>query len=305
MMSKDSKIGVGHTINVLDKGYVKFVDSMGTDLSPIESARMSTDNPTGMDEVKDDKLREFLWKNNHTSPFESLILTVEMKLPIVVLRELDRHRSIDIDNTVIDTQSDFRKYNSRNEFSGRYAEMPNEYYIPNMDRVQAQSTTNKQGSSNGLSESVQSHFIAYSEGIADESYRSYTQFLEKGLAREVARFNLPLSQYTKVRVSANFVNWAKTLKLRLAEDAQWEIRQYAHAIADIIKELWPKTYQVFEKYSIDTVVFTKDEAKVLHIFMADILIRNVDDIERIKGFVKDKLGDAGSKLFFKKIGYQL
>jgi thymidylate synthase (FAD) len=149
----------GYTTLVLDKGYVKLVDYMGNDLSPIESARMSTDNPTGVDERKDDKLREFLWKNNHSSPFESLILTVEMKLPIFVLREFDRHRSIDIDNTVIEGQSDFRKYNSRNEFSGRYAEMPAECYVPDRSRLQPQSSANKQGSSGELNESVKNIFL--------------------------------------------------------------------------------------------------------------------------------------------------
>lgn len=295
----------GYTVNVLDKGYVKYVDSMGNDLSPIESARMSTDNPTGVDEIKDDKLREFLWKNQHTSPFESLILTIEAKLPIFVLREFDRHRSVDIDNTVIDTQDDFRKYNSRNEFSGRYAEMPNEYYVPTVDRVQGQSSINKQGSEGKVEDSSQEQFITEIKEYCDLAYKDYKDHLSWGIAREVARISLPLNQYTKVRVTANFTNWAKFLKLRLDEAAQWEIRQYAHAISEIIKELWPKTYKVFEKYSIDAVVFTKEEAKVLHIFMADILIRNVDDIERIKGFVKDMLGDAGSKLFFKKIGYSI
>lgn len=295
----------GYTINVLDKGYVKLVDYMGNDLSPIESARMSTDNPTGVDELKDDKLREFLWKNYHTSPFESLILTVEIKLPIFVLRDMDRHRSVDIDNTVIDTQSDFRKYNSRNEFSGRYSVMPNEYYEPDRDRIRAQSTLNKQGSGVLLDEDVRKGFEEYTSGTSQMLHDEYSKYIDLDVARELARINLPLSQYTKIRITANFTNWAKMLKLRLDEAAQWEIRQYAHAIANIIKELWPKTYQVFEKYSVDTVVFTKDEARMLHIFMADILIRNVDDIERIKGFVKDNLGEAGSKLFFKKIGYSI
>lgn len=295
----------GYTINVLDKGYVKYVDSMGDDLSPIESARMSTDNPTGLDESKDDKLREFLWKNNHSSPFESLILTVELKLPIFVVRDLDRHRSIDIDNTVIDTQSEFRKYNSRNEFSGRYSVMPNEYYVPDEDRVRAQSTLNKQGSSSLLPEDIRKNFSNYATSCSERLYNEYAVHIEQDIAKELARINLPLSQYSKLRITANFTNWAKFLRLRLDEAAQWEIRQYAHAIADIIKELWPKTYKVFEKYSIDTVVFTKEEARMLHIFMADILIRNVDDIERIKGFVKDNLGEAGSKLFFKKIGYSI
>lgn len=251
------------------------------------------------------KQSDFAFICGNSSPFESLVLTVEMKLPIFVLREFDRHRTIDVDNTIIDTQHDFRKHNSRNEFSGRYAEMPQEYYLPSRERLQLQSGINKQGSENELSESFKNIVLDDFQNSAERVYTDYKDALGFGLAREIARINLPLSQYTKVRISANFVNWAKMLKLRLDEAAQWEIRQYAHAIANIIKELWPKTYKVFEKYSIDAVVFTKDEAKMLHIFMADILIRNVDDIERIKGFVKDNLGEAGSKLFFKKIGYSI
>ena len=122
---------------VLDKGYVKYVRHMGDDLSPVEDARMSTNNPTGVDIAKDDKLREFLWKNQHTSPFEGCVLTVEMKIPLFTLHQLDRHRTLDI-NGFEETYDDFRKYTSRNEFSGRYAEFPDEFYIPSLKRLGGQ-----------------------------------------------------------------------------------------------------------------------------------------------------------------------
>lgn len=115
-------------INVLDHGFVRLVDSMGSDLSIIRSARVSYDAEwrTGEDEGKDEKLIRYLWKNNHVSPFESVTFTFEIAGPIFVIRQWQRHRW------------------SYNEVSARYSELPEEFYVPEPRHITTQSSNNKQ-----------------------------------------------------------------------------------------------------------------------------------------------------------------
>lgn len=230
-------------IQVLDKGYVKYIRHMGDDNSPVEDARMSTGNPTGVDIVKDDKLRSYLWKHQHTTTYEGCVLTLELKLPLFILHQLDRHRTLDIEG--IETYDSFRQYTSRNEFSGRYAEFADEFYIPDIERIKSQDTKNKQGSDGELSVEVRSNFIQNLEHYCDLAFWGYKNTLEQGISREIARMLVPNNVYTKIRVTANLLNWFKFLKLRLDEHAQWEVRMYAQAIEEIIKEIWPKCHEVF------------------------------------------------------------
>ena len=130
--------------------YVELVDCMGSDLSPLENARLSTGNATGVDVAKDDGLRDRLWRDKHTSPWEACVAAVELVVPMAVLRQLDRHRTVDVSNTVIEEYDDFRKYTSRNEFSARYSEMPDLYYLPGEERFKPKGTANKQGSEGEL-----------------------------------------------------------------------------------------------------------------------------------------------------------
>lgn len=233
--------------SVLDHGYVKHVDHMGDDLTPLEYARMSTDNPTGVDEEKDDRLRGRLWNLKHTSPFEGPVLCVELMVPLFVLRQIDRHRTVDISNPEVDIlfsdYDDFRKWTSRNEFSARYSIMPEAYYIPSIERLRAsgKSVTNKQGSGGSISEAearvmqdtIRIHSMA--------ARKAYEDLLEMGMASELARAVLPTNQYTKIRLQANMLHWYKFLRLRLPEEAQWETRQYAEIIAAMMEEIWPRS----------------------------------------------------------------
>lgn len=235
------------TIPRLDKGYVKYVRHMGDDNSPVEDARMSTGTLTGVDVVKDDKLREYLWKNNHTSPFEGCSLTVELKIPLFVLHQLDRHRTLDIE--AIETYDEFRKFTSRNEFSGRYAEFSDQFYVPSYDRIGGQDFLNKQGTSGTLPE-----FVAVNVGTGidqhnKQSYEGYQAALAMGVSKELARLLLPNTIYTKIRITSNLLNWFKFLRLRLEAHAQWEVRTYAEGIEQIIVNLWPKCHFLFDKYT--------------------------------------------------------
>lgn len=234
-------------IKVLDKGYVKYVRSMGDDLSPLEDARMSTNNPTGVDEVKDDRLREHLWKNQHTSSFEGCVITLEIKIPLHILHQLDRHRTTDIG--AIETYDGFRKYTSRNEFSGRYAVLPEEFYIDDEASIKAQDTINKQGSKGELSSVVKNRFIENVKAHSKAGFELYNQALQDGISREKARVLVSPNVYTKIRITANLVNWFKFLVLRLDKHAQFEIQEYARAIDAIINQYWPKCSAVFHKYN--------------------------------------------------------
>lgn len=238
-------------ISVLDHGYVKYVRHMGDDLSPLEDARMSTRNPTGVDEAKDEGLRSRLWRDAHTSPFESNILCVELRVPIFVLRQIDRHRTVDISNPELDFYvSDydaFRKFTSRNEFSARYSVMPDLFYLPELERVQLKGTINKQGSEGLAPEEVRREFVENMDEHNRRSRELYEKYVGQGVATELARGFLPPTQYTDIRLQACLLNWYKFFLRRCDSHAQWEVQQYANPIASIAMTLWPRCWSVYEK----------------------------------------------------------
>lgn len=219
--------------DVLDHGYVRLVETWGSDERIIEAARMSTGKGFqgwGTPEKPgDEKLLAFLWNNKHTSPFEQAGFSIEVQAPLMVFREWHRHRT-----------------QSYNEFSGRYAQMPDVHYLPDPERIKAQSKKNKQGT--GTDELPPEIVAEFLERIATEQrmiYATYEWALSKGIAREVARINTPISRYSKMVASANLLNWLKFLSLRLPENAQWEIRQYANEVAKIVAEKFPRTWTLF------------------------------------------------------------
>jgi thymidylate synthase (FAD) len=238
----------GHTINVLDKGYVQYIDSMGDDTYPVRAARMSTSgsfvswepyegHPRG-----DQGILEYLYKNQHNTPFEMGDLILEVKAPIFVFRQWQRHRT-----------------QSFNEFSARYSFMPDEHYVPALDRVKGSSASNKQGSGEPLTEGLSADFIEAVRNEQADVYQTYESWSQTGVANELSRINTPVSRYSKMWAKANLRNWLAFETLRLAPDAQWEVQEYAKAVADIIKALWPRCYGLFEKYTLEARSFTKAE----------------------------------------------
>lgn len=258
-------------IKVLDKGYVKYISHMGDDNTPLEFARMSTGNETGVDTVKDDRLREYLWKNSHVSPFESCVLTVEMKLPLFVLRQLDRHRTLGVEETYIESYDTFRKYSSRNEFSGRYAEFEDEFYIPDLDRIKGQDKINKQGSEGELSNQLKKEFRENLECYNQNTFKEYEIQLDGGTSKELSRLFIMQNVYTKIRITASLLNWFNFLRLRLDEHAQWEVRQYAEAIANIIKDRWPKCYNLFNKHTLSSIIILSTEFNLVKVLINKLL----------------------------------
>lgn len=239
-------------IPLLDHGYLKYIVHMGDDLTPLEAARMSTGNPTGTDAAKDAATRDYLWRHAHATPFEMAVLQIEVQCPLFVRSEWHRHRT-----------------QSYNEASGRYMEMPDIQYLPLFERLQPQSMTNKQGSEGELSEDLRTEILTRMEAEQRHVRANYEWYLEQGLSREVARINMPLSQYTRFRAQANLRNWLHFLNLRMAPNAQHEIRVYANALATIIQRLWPETYAVFEEHTLRATSFSRKEREIL----TDVLAR--------------------------------
>lgn len=276
----------GHEIKVLDHGYVRLVDYMGNDEAIIEAARMSTGRGfTGWDMNKecsrcglrfpktqtvigypctdagvasmehdwkdipgDSKLLAFLYANKHMTPFEcGGELMIEVQAPIMVFREWHRHRT-----------------QSYNEFSARYAQMPNLHYLPAPERVQKQSTTNKQGSAEGLPLDRADIVVHEMELQQQLIYETYDELVKEGVAKEVARLNTPVSRYSKMRAKTDLRNWLAFLTLRMAPNAQWEIRQYANAVATIVKAVWPRTFALFEEHDLHGVHLSRKEAQTIH-----------------------------------------
>ena len=221
-------------MRILDHGYVLAIDIWGSDEDIISAARMSTNKGFlgwGTEENPgDEKLLKYLWTNKHYTPFEMAGLTIEVKAPIFVFREWHRHRT-----------------QSYNEMSARYVPLPDENYIPTFERCLSVSTTNKQASA--ISDCVNSEHIGSWLIKLDAFYKIaqelYQNGLSAGIPKEIARIVLPVGRYSRMRASANLRNWLAFTTLRSDEHAQWEIRQYSHAVEEIIKSQFPRTYEIY------------------------------------------------------------
>lgn len=213
--------------NVLDHGSVELIDYMGNDYRVLQSARVSTGGVAMKGAVKDRGLIRYLYRNKHATPFESCVFTFRIQAPIFVARQWMRTRSA-----------------SYNEFSARYSEVKDEFYIPKAMRKQGDK--NHQGSGEDIQDNGLIH--AYSDAIsrAKDIYDGYIGF---GVAREMARGILPVSQYTEFYFTINLRNLFHFLNLRLHAHAQYEIRVYAEAILDILKELgdFQWSVEIFEE----------------------------------------------------------
>ena len=246
---------------ILDHGYVEFIESWGSDERIVASARMSTgkgfvgwglhcakcghtfDSKTGACDSShcdgresksgDEKLLRFLYENQHSTPFEMAGMTIEVKAPIFVFREWHRHRT-----------------QSYNEMSARYVPLPDENYLPTVDRLMMSGGKNKQAQGASDEELTEASARAFLEDLARnyvEDERVYQGALRRGVPKELARLVLPVSRYSRMRASANLRNWLAFLTLREAQNAQWEIRQYAQAVSALIREHFPRTHALYAR----------------------------------------------------------
>lgn len=262
-MSSDEKNNlIGKEIKCLDHGFVRLVDFMGDDSSIVQSARVSYGK--GTKSVREDTtLIRYLMRHQHTSPFEMVELKFHIRLPIFVARQWIRHRTANV-----------------NEYSGRYSEMTDDFYIPELDQIRTQDEVNKQGRSDKkIDVETATEILGSMEQHQKESYNEYLKYLEKGVAREIARINLPLSSYTEWYWKIDLHNLFRFLKLRLDWHAQYEIRIYAEAIANIVKELYPISFKAFSDYVLNSVTFSYAElSKIKHLFknIKAELLNNLD-----------------------------
>jgi thymidylate synthase (FAD) len=223
-------------IECLDHGFVRLVDSMGDDLSVVRAARVSYDAAwrAGEDEGSDKRLLNYLWRNAHTSPFEAVSLTFEVKAPIFVFRQWHRHRTW-----------------SYNELSARYRELPEEFYIPDPSLIGVQSSDNKQmrvvdgEEGPDRADRVTENLLVRDH--CETAFRLYRQLLESGWPRELARSVLPVNTYSHMFATVNLLNLFRFLTLRVHEHAQYEIRVYAEAMRDLARAVAPVCVEAWAK----------------------------------------------------------
>lgn len=218
-------------LNVLDHGFVRLTDFMGSDLSVVRAARVSYNAAwrAGEDTGSDKRLINYLWRNKHTSPFEAVTFSFDVKAPIFVFRQWHRHRTW-----------------SFNEISARYTELPEEFYVPDADKIGVQSTNNKQarimldaGKPAHGSRSIIEH-------ACRRSFEAYQALLACDVPRELARGVLPLNTYSQMSATVDLLNLLKFLTLRSHDHAQYEIRVYAEAMLELIRPIVPVCVEAWE-----------------------------------------------------------
>ena len=255
---------------VLDKGFVRLVDYLGNDSRIVQAARVSYGK--GTKTYREDKgLINYLLRNDHTSPFEQVVMTFHVKLPIFVARQWIRHRTARV-----------------NEISGRYSVMKSEFYLPSTADIAFQSENNKQGrATTTVPPSVQKQVLAILEKYQKELYDKYEELLEYNIARELARINLPLSLYTEWYWQIDLHNLFHFLALRLDPHAQMEIRAYAEVINTISRNVCPVAFDAFDEHIHCSVRLSKSELAAVRAMLKGVRFGLE---EKAAGRLKAKLG---------------
>lgn len=220
---------------VLDKGFIEVIDKLGNDLTVVNSARVSFGKRKESFDVNDRKLVKYLAKHKHWSPFRHLMVQFHVKAPEFVMRQWYKH-VVGIETS----SSSATKDHAWNEISGRYVPVT-DFYVPSNWR--RQSKDNKQASEGSIEDQSAAEKI-YSEAM-QHNLNSYEKLLELGVAKEQARMILPLNQYTEVYWTASFQAIMNFIELRDEDTAQWEIREYAKAMKELMKLIYPEITSVW------------------------------------------------------------
>ena len=226
------------------------MDYFGGDQRIVQSARVSYGEGT-KSVSQDGALIDYLLRHQHTSPFEQVVMTFHVKMPIFVARQWVRHRT-----------------GRMNEVSGRYSIMKDEFYVPAEDKVAPQSKDNKQGrATEAFDKATADKIINQLEEGQKEAYENYSELIDSGLAREIARINLPLSLYTEFYWEMDLHNLFHFLKLRLDSHAQYEIRVYAEVILEMCRKVAPMATESFINHMNHGVNFSGEEMEALRAVM--------------------------------------
>jgi thymidylate synthase (FAD) len=234
---------------VLDHGFIRVIDYMGDDAAIVQAARVSYG--AGTKHVSNDEgLIRYLMRHWHSTPFEMCEVKLHVKLPVFVARQWIRHRTANV-----------------NEYSARYSILDREFYIPAPEALAAQSTVNNQGRGEVLEGAEAARVLDTLKRDAAQAYDSYEAMLsqegQKGLARELARMNLPMNIYTQWYWKTDLHNLFHFLRLRADAHAQYEIRVYAEAIAACVRDWVPLAYAAFEDYRMGGVTLSAKAIAVL------------------------------------------
>jgi len=246
----DEMLGVQQP--VLDHGMIRVVDYMGNDEAIVQAARVSYG--AGTTTPSDDRsLIRYLMSHSHSTPFEMCEIKLHVKLPIFVARQWIRHRTANV-----------------NEYSARYSILDREFYFPAVGDIAKQSQTNKQGREEGMDLDLDDLSAEEIRAIlmhdANRAYDSYEELVDEdgyGLARELARMNLPTNIYTQWYWKVDLHNLFHFLRLRADSHAQMEIRVYAEIICDIVRQWCPFAYEAFEDYVLNAVRFSAMEIEAI------------------------------------------
>ena len=246
---------IGKTYNLLDSGFIKIIDLMGSDSAIVQAARVSYGDGTKT-QREDEGLIRYLMKHQHTSPFEMCEIKLHIKLPIFIARQWIRHRTANV-----------------NEISARYSILPEEFYIPSLENIKPQAQNNKQGRAGEIDENeakeIQEKIINHSKN----SYGFYKELLgndenEDGIARELARMSLPVNMYTEWYWKIDLHNLLHFIKLRIHPHAQYEIRVYAQALLEIVKEWCPFVYGAFVEYVLNAKTLSKSQIETVKLALS-------------------------------------
>lgn len=242
---------------VLDHGLIRVIDYMGDDSAIVQAARVSYGK--GTKKVQQDQgLINYLMRHRHTTPFEMCEIKFHVKLPIFVAREWIRHRTANV-----------------NEYSGRYSIIGKEFYIPTVENLGAQSTSNRQGRGQNLSPEESAEVLQILRNDAEQSYAHYEQMMntaedgtvidanKAGLARELARMNLTLNYYTEWYWKIDLHNLLHFISLRADPYAQYEIRVYAEIMMAIVERWLPLTFTAFKNYRLNAAHFSEQGLAVI------------------------------------------
>lgn len=249
-------------IPVLDRGFVRVVDYMGDDAAVVQGARVSYGR--GTKQVSNDRgLIRYLMRHRHTTPFELAELKLHVRAPIFVTRQWFRHRTASI-----------------NEYSARYSVLEREFYVPAPEMVAAQSSSNRQGRGDAMAPEVARAVIDILRDDAARCYSNYLWMLNEtedgdvldparvGVARELARINLPIGVYTQFYWKIDLWNLLRFLSLRADPHAQYEIRAYAEVILDIVERWVPIVYGAFKDYVLNACSLSGQAVALLRAALA-------------------------------------
>ena len=234
---------------VLDHGFIRVIDYMGDDSAIVQAARVSYG--VGTKHIQNDEgLIRYLMRHWHSTPFEMCEIKLHVKLPVFVARQWIRHRTANV-----------------NEYSARYSILDREFYIPAPDQLAAQSVVNNQGRGELLTGAEAARVLETLKHDASTMYDHYEEMLsqdgQQGLARELARMNLPMNIYTQWYWKVDLHNLFHFLRLRADAHAQYEIRVYAEAIAACVKDWLPLAFAAFEDYRMGGVTLSGKAIAVL------------------------------------------